>query len=145
MKRTRRLLITFMYSILVILYMVTIVISYGSVERNLNGWHGFTSDYVVIFVGIGIVLISGSVYNAVNLWMNNLNTNIYLMGGVLVIAPLIFYIISISLAGNVKTDLEYLIVRTAQGFDSTCLYLLIIAVIGYIILWCPNFLNNERK
>jgi hypothetical protein len=60
----------------------------------------------------------------------------YVIGILLVILPLIFNLYAGSLQGNVKTDMEYLLLRTFQGFDYTYLYLIISSAIGYVFLLC---------
>jgi len=51
----------------------------------------------------------------------------------MIVIPLIFHLVAVSLAGNVESDWQYLILRTFQGFDDTYIYLTVVAIAGYVI------------
>lgn len=146
MKRTmeKRLTIT-VYLVLAIMYIATIWISFQSVSNNLNGWHGFTSTYAVIFVFIAIILLTSCIHIIMSLWANKITIHNYVAGGVLLIFPLFAHVISAILKGNVKTDIQYLILRILQGFEPTYLYLVILSAIGLIILSYLGFKEKDNQ
>ncbi len=131
------------YAITAILYFITMIISCKSVSENLDGWHGFKSGHVSVFIIICLLLIGGCLYNITGLLKDKVNKGTFSIGAVLIVLPFIFHIISISLAGNVDTDFQYLILRTFQGFDPTFLYLIITSIVGYIFLLRQKFIGNS--
>lgn len=77
----------------------------------------------MVFVIICVFMIAVCIHNAVSIWINKVNLRTNLIGLILIIFPFLSHIISVSLKGNVETDLEYLMLRTFQGFDSTYIYI----------------------
>lgn len=132
----------FIYAVTAILYIVTMAVSYKSVSRNLDGGHGFKSGHAIVFIIICAIMVAGCIQNIVSIWINKVNFRTYLMGVVLIVMPLLFHIVSFSLAGKVETDIQYLMLRTSQGFDPTYLGLIILSIIGYIVLL---FVSDLRK
>lgn len=122
------------YVVTAILYFITIFISYKSVSANLDGGHGFRSEHATVFVIICVFMIVVCIHNAVSIRFNKVNLRTNLIGLILIIFPFLSHIISVALKGNVETDLEYLMLRTFQGFDSTYIYLMILPLIGFIYL-----------
>lgn len=133
------------YTITAIISIITLITSYDSVARNLDGGHGFKSGHAIIFAIICIFMVCGCVFIAINSYKNNVNKFTHIIGIVLIALPLLFHIISIALAGNVDSDFQYLVLRTFQGFDNTYLYLIISSAIGYITLLCQKFMSKNRR
>lgn len=143
-KNNKNLLAIGIYAIIAILCFATMIISCESVSENLDGFHGCKSEHVILFIIICLLLVGSCIYNIISLLKNKVNKITYSIGALLITIPLLFHIISISLAGNVETDFQYLILRTFQGFDSTFLYLVITSIVGYIFLLCQKFIVNSR-
>lgn len=130
------------YAVTAILYIVTMAFSYKSVSENLDGWHGFKSGHAIVFIIICTIMVAGCIQNIASIWKNKINLRTHLTGVALIVLPLLFHIVSVGLIGNVETDLQYLMLRTFQGFDSTYLGLIVLSIIGYIVML---FVSGLRK
>lgn len=80
----------------------------------------------------------GCIQNIISIRRNTINMRIHLTEIARIALLALFYFIAISLKGNVATDMQYLLLRTFQGFDSTYLYRIILSLIGYIVLLCKT-------
>lgn len=101
-----------LYVVTAILYVVTMAISFKSVSNNLDGWHGFKSGHVMIFILIGVFMIAGCINNMIGIWIGRINFRVHLAGVVLIVLPVSAFAISVGLKENVETDLQYLTLRT---------------------------------
>lgn len=131
------------YAVTAILCVLTIVVSYGFVSENLDGWHGFKSGHAIIFAVVCIFLIVGCILNSINIWINKINGIVYLMGVALFVLPILFHIVCTSLAGNVETDLQYLILRISEGFNNTYVYIFIMSLLGFLDLLYIKFFISK--
>lgn len=132
------------YVVTAILYFITIFISYKSVSANLDGWHGFRSEHAIVFVIICALMIVLCIHNAVSLWIDGADLRTNLIGVILIVFPLLSHIVSVGFKGNIETDLQYFMLRSLQGFESTYIYLIILSLIGYVNLIGIKLSNNEN-
>ncbi len=123
-----------MYAVIALLSFVTIITGYGEVSENLDGWHNFSGGYAFLFVLICLLLICGCIYNIRSLSSNSAGTGSKLIGIAFIVLPLLFHFIAVTLQGNVDTDLQYLLLRTFQGFDYTYIYLCLASIAGCVTL-----------
>ena len=119
-----------LYTISAVLYFITIIISYGDVSSNLDGWHGFSGNSALVFVIICLLMIGSNIYIIKESLNDKLKEKMKIL---MIVIPLIFHLVAVSLAGNVESDWQYLILRTFQGFDDTYIYLTVVAIAGYVI------------
>lgn len=119
--------------IFAIISMIALFTGVGDVGENLDGWHGLSSGHASVFVMICLLFAAGGVFNSINLMKNKISTINILIGILLILCPIILLIISVSLQGNAESDFQYLILRTAQGFDKTYIWLIIFAVAAFPI------------
>lgn len=122
------------YVITSFISLITIFMEYGSVSRNLDGMRDFNSGHAMIFVIICLAIIAVCIYNALNLVKNNSNILMFILGVLIVCSPLAMHMYAVSLAGNVDTDMQYLMLRLFQGFDNTYLFITIGSGLGLITL-----------
>lgn len=113
---------------------ISMVTGYGEVRENLDGWHNFTSAHAMIFVLICIVMIGICAVNIKTVLNESLNINNRVLSIVLIAIPLLSRFFVLSLQGNAKSDLSYLLLRISQGFDYTYILLIVFSVISFILM-----------
>lgn len=136
MKKITNTLGVIVYAITAIVYIVSLIINYGSVSRNLDGFHGFSAGHANIFAAMCVILAAVSVFIIVCTVKERQNALCIILGVILVALPIIFTIINMSLPGNVDTDMQGLMLRTCQGFENTSVILIITSAVGFITLIC---------
>ncbi len=143
MKKSKNIIGIIIYAIVAVLCFITIIVGYGEVSENLDGWHHFSSAHAMIFVAICLLMVVGCLFIIISMLKDNANAGVYVLGIVLIVIPLLFHIIAGALQGNVDTDMQYLMLRTFQGFDYTYIYLIVGSVLGYILLLCNKLKKKE--
>ena len=128
-----------MYIITVVMCIYSLFSSYSTVSYYLDGAHGFKSTHALLFVFIGIVVIVCCIYNAIILFKGKPNTAAMVISLVIFALSVSFFVVTITLPGNVKTDFQYLILRIAQGFETTNIFLIITTAVGFIALLMRKF------
>lgn len=133
------------YCIITVVYIINIKISYKEIYENLEGWHDFHGSDAKYFVLLSIIMLVGCIYNARKIWKNEIMTHNHFIGVALVVLPIVFHNVAVSLQGNVETDLQYLMLRTFQGFDSVYVYLIIISIIGCGVMFYTDFWRKKNS
>lgn len=136
MKKITNTLGVIVYAITAIVYIVSLIINYGSVSRNLDGFHGFSAGHANIFAAICVILAAVCVFIIVCTVKERQNALCIILGAILIILPIVFAVINVSLPGNVDTDMQGLMLRTCQGFENTSVILIIASAIGLVTLIC---------
>lgn len=138
MKQSKNIPGIIIYTIIIFLCIITIFSGYGNVSDNLDGWHNFSKSHAIIFVFLCLLMAVECIYNINNILKEKEGKHIIIIGATLIILPLLFHIFAIRLQGNADSDLQYLLLRTFQGFDHTYLFLVVSAVLGIITLFYYN-------
>lgn len=138
MKKASKATGIILYAVNAVLFLFTLIINYKSVSENLDGFHGFSSEHAMVFAILCLILMAFCIYILISLMRSKVKVIDYVLGLLLIILPFVFLWINVSLPGNVKTDMQGLMLRTCQGFENTYLYLIIASIIGYIALLCQK-------
>lgn len=139
MKKTANIFGVLAYAVTAIVCILSLIINYGSVSKNLDGFHGYTSGHANIFAAISVILAAFCIWIIICMVKDKQSVLCFIFGVILILLPIVFSIINVSLPGNVDTDTQALMLRTAQGFENTSLVLIVSSVVGFIALLCKRF------
>lgn len=134
MKKTIKAIGLFTYVVSAIIYFATMIFNYSTVSSDLDGWHGFSSKHALLFVIICLSLGILCIYNMFSLLKDKTNIANYSVGILLIGVPIVIFLVTTSLQGNVDSDFQYLLLRTSQGFENTYLMLIILSIISFVSL-----------
>lgn len=143
MKKITNVLSIAIYALTAIVYIVTLVINYGSVSESLDGFHGFSGGHAIIFAVICVALAVACAVIIVRIIKEKQDMLSCILGVILIVLPVVFTVINVSLPGNVDTDIQGLMLRTSQGFENMSVFLIISSVIGFLALVCTKFNKNN--
>lgn len=133
MKKATKIIGIITYIATAIFAIISTITEYNSVSENLDGMHGFKSSHALFFVLLCIIISAGCIYNVFSLYKNTTNIITSAISVALVIISIAIFICAITLPGNVETDMQYLVLRISQGFETTDIFLIITTIIGLIV------------
>lgn len=128
-----------------ILFLISLVVGFSSVKENLDGMHGYDGSAVLLFAVICIAFSISCIYSAISISKKSkLGFSAFVISPIIITFIIISRIFVSTLTGNIDTDLQYLLLRTFQGFDSTYLFVAIDTIISIAICIIQRYKVKDK-
>lgn len=122
--------------------LASLIMNYGSVSRNLDGWHGMSSGNAIWFAIVGVIVIAQALYILFAVSQGTKPGKLLGIGLLLIVELLIVAIVPLMMRGNVDSDFQYLSLRICEGFENGIIIDIIAAILGIVGLKMTKGASN---
>lgn len=122
--------------------LASLLMNFGSVSGNLDGWHGMSSGDAIWFAVVGLIVVAQALYILFAISQGNRPGKLSGIGVGLIVELLIIAIVPPMMRGNVDSDIQYLFLRVCEGFENGIYIDVITAILGLVGLKMTKGASN---